>query len=197
MLRGYSSRMISRIKSKLDQLNVGEKFYAKIKYTDRGKGLSPYNYEIEIIDQIESVPISQNENGSGLEKIVEDLRREVDDLRSDVAEIRSHLKPQEITFDPPLQDSLHPLPSADETTEFDPDPHNISLTPSETAILEYLVDYQTASTTELKNWCRIDSVEEAMAGLIAKTEMGNMPWIDVQRSEKGEIFYAWNPPTEN
>ena len=50
ILRDYHARIIRQIQRKMDQLEVSDCCYVKISYIDSGGGISPYKYNIELID---------------------------------------------------------------------------------------------------------------------------------------------------
>ena len=50
MLRDYHARTLRQIQGKMDQLEVGDCCYVKVSYIDSRGGVSPYKYDIELID---------------------------------------------------------------------------------------------------------------------------------------------------
>ena len=50
MLRDYHARTLRQIQGQMDQLEVGDCCYVKVSYVDSRGGISPYKYNIELID---------------------------------------------------------------------------------------------------------------------------------------------------
>jgi hypothetical protein len=57
MLRGYNERIVKHIQERLDQLQIGDCCYVKISYIDNGEGISPYNYEMELLETPSREPV--------------------------------------------------------------------------------------------------------------------------------------------
>jgi hypothetical protein len=54
MLRGYNKRILNRIQSRMNPLQVGGYCRVKISYIDHGEGISPYNYTLQLEEEGES-----------------------------------------------------------------------------------------------------------------------------------------------
>ncbi|RKU32565.1 hypothetical protein C6496_23695, partial [Candidatus Poribacteria bacterium] len=50
MLRDYHARTLKQIQGRMDQLEIGDCCYVKVSYIDSRGGVSPYKYNIELID---------------------------------------------------------------------------------------------------------------------------------------------------
>lgn len=50
MLRDYHTRVFRKIQSRLEKLQVGERCYVQVSYTDNGAEIKPHNYEIQILE---------------------------------------------------------------------------------------------------------------------------------------------------
>jgi hypothetical protein len=50
MLRGYNTRILKQIQGRLDKLQVGDCCYVEVSYIDNGSGISPYNYDFQILE---------------------------------------------------------------------------------------------------------------------------------------------------
>ena len=62
MLREYHARTLRRIQGQMDRLGVGDCCYVKVSYLDSRGGISPYKYNIELID---TPPSESHDNCSG------------------------------------------------------------------------------------------------------------------------------------
>ena len=62
MLRDYHARILRQIQGQMDQLEIGDCCYVKISYIDSRGGISPYKYNIELID---TSPRESQHNCSG------------------------------------------------------------------------------------------------------------------------------------
>ena len=50
MLRDYHTRVFRKIQIRLEKLEVGERCYVQVAYTDNGAEIKPHNYEIQILE---------------------------------------------------------------------------------------------------------------------------------------------------
>ncbi len=49
MLRDYHTRVFRKIQSRLEELQIGERCYVQVSYTDNGAEIKPHNYEIQLL----------------------------------------------------------------------------------------------------------------------------------------------------
>ena len=50
MLRDYHTRVIRKVQIRLEGLQIGERCYVQVSYTDNGAEIKPHNYEIQILE---------------------------------------------------------------------------------------------------------------------------------------------------
>lgn len=50
MLRDYHTRVFRKIQIRLEELQVGERCYVQVAYTDNGAEIKPHNYEIQLLE---------------------------------------------------------------------------------------------------------------------------------------------------
>ena len=50
MLRDYHTRVFRKIQSRLEGLQIGERCYVQVSYTDNGAEIKPHNYEIQLLE---------------------------------------------------------------------------------------------------------------------------------------------------
>jgi uncharacterized membrane protein len=261
MLRGYNARIIKQIQGQMDGLQVGDCCYVKVSYIDNGEGISPYNYNIELID---TPPSESHYNFSGaanrentglpsaapsMDNLYAPYAEEID---SDLGEFRASRS--EEPLGPPIYNEADPIElitqlhqeirklqtdldlikdwiaeavvpacqsrprrqqvgtnpeqAAVESTsgskEGASDPlvkandqrKEIPLNSDEQRAIQYVINQQMVTESQLRDVCRISNPIRVMDRLIEKMERSNFPWISAEANENGEFIYTWNAPDE-
>ncbi len=70
----------------------------------------------------------------------------------------------------------------------------ILLNLNEQCTIEYLINQQIATESQLRDVCHIPDPVHVMNHLIEKMEQSNFPWIAVEESDDGELIYIWQAP---
>ena len=263
MLREYHARTLRQIQGQMDQLEVGDCCYVKVSYIDSRGGISPYKYNIELIDtppceshhnrsdtadagnvglpsaapSIDNLyPPFMDEIGSDWEEssdlpsdlpsdeqldvpitndtdpleLITQLAEEVQELQGDLDRIKDRiaeavvpacqsLGQQVVTeSEGPVEetaevdevggvDSDLPVAANDQRKE-------ILLNVDEQSAIEYMIDQQVVTESQLRNACQISNPIRVMNCLIEKMEQCNFPWISTEESQNGELIYMWSAP---
>lgn len=259
MLRDYNTRILKRIQGRLDQLGIGECCYVKVSYIDSGGEVSPYNYDIQPIEDLplesqyanrQESPLfsaalsadslrvppggeidlnwqdsDQASTGGRAEPLgdnaldimtrIAHLQQEIKQLQTDVDLINRKLS--EGHFPSQKGRGEETTKTAEEVVAVKPTvahngskhshkPHvetksqqkknRVMLDRDETTAVQSLMNQKVITESQLTNECNIGNPTEVMASLIDKMEQYDSPWIDVQKSENGELMYLWNRPAE-
>ena len=75
MLRDYNKRILNRIQSRMNQLQVGSCCRVKISYIDHGEGISPYNYTLQLVEEE-----GESNNANVKEQVKQPFYGEVDPI---------------------------------------------------------------------------------------------------------------------
>ena len=265
MLRGYHAQIIKKIQRRLDQLQVGDCCYIKVSYIDNGGGISPYNYNIELIEtsphelhcnfstaavsgeaylpsavpsidnlyppateeidsdwgefskswgeeQVDSLIYRETDPVALIGRLHEEIRRlqaDMDLIKEWIAEAvvpsdQSRTRereaagtcPNRVVTGLPVnlkngEASSHP-PAAEDNQR-----KELPLDSDERNAIQYLVNQQIATESQLGNACHISNLTSVMGRLIEKMERCNFPWISVEEDDSGELIYIWNAPIES
>ena len=251
MLREYHTRILRQIQGRLDQLEVGECCYVKISYIDSGGSVSPYKYNIELIEsspreshpnysgetESENVglpsaapsmdnlyPPFVDEIGSDYEEsnalpssgqlpppinndinpleLITQLHEEIQELQGDLDRIKDRIteavvpacqslgqQPMERTETAELEETVSGLPVTGDNRY-----KEILLNLDEQCAIEYMINQQVTTESQLRNICHISNPVGVMNHLIKKMEQCELPWISTQESQSGELIYMWNAP---
>ena len=257
MLRDYHARTLRRIQGQMDQLEVGDCCYVKVSYIDSRGGVSPYKYNIELINTLpceshHSSGTADSENGGlpsaapsidnlyppFIEEIGSDwgeashlpddeqlnspinntdplelitqLHEEIQELQGDLDRIKDRIAEAVV----PACQSLEPrvvtdseqaakeTPEVEEIEEVDsglPAAANdqrkeILLNLDEQCAIEYIINQQVVTESQLRDACHISNPIRVMNCLIEKMEQCNFPWISTEESQNGELIYMWSAP---
>jgi len=94
MLRSYRSRIVNRVRNNLNQLGIGQSCHVKVVYIDCGGGIAPYNYNIDLLDDVSTDPYELNKtvyaDVSTKQEAVIGQEQPQQDLLSSDCEISSH-----------------------------------------------------------------------------------------------------------
>ena len=258
MLRDYHARTLRRIQGQMDQLEVGDCCHVKISYIDSRGGISPYKYNIELIntsspeshpndsstdepenaalpsaapsidnlypsfmDEIgsdfgESSDLPSDEqlespiNNTDPLELITQLHEEIQELQGDLDRIKERIAEAVV----PACQSLEQQVEMDsgqvaiETTEVEeveeaasdlPVTENnqgkeILLNLDEQCAIEYIINQQMATESQLRDVCQISNPIRVMNHLIEKMEQCNFPWISMEENQSGELVYMWSAP---
>ena len=259
MLREYHARTLRQIQGQMDQLGVGDCCYVKVSYIDSRGGVSPYKYNIELIDTPPSeshhgrsdtadsgnvalpsaapsvdnlYPPFMDEIGSDwgesgdppddeqsnlptpndtdpLELITQ-LHEEIHELQGDLDRIKDRIAEAVVPACQSLgqQVATDSEEAAEETVEVDevggvdsdlPVAANdqrkeILLNLDEQSAIEYIINQQVVTESQLRDACHISNPIRVMNCLIEKMEQCNFPWISTEESQNGELIYMWSAP---
>ena len=257
MLRDYHARTLRRIQGQMDQLKVGDCCYVKVSYIDSRGGVSPYKYNIELIDtppceshQSSDTADSENvglpsaapsidnlyppfieeigsdwgeasdlpddeqlnspiNNTEPLELITQ-LHEEIQELQGDLDRIKNRIAEavvpacqslgQRVVTD--SEQAAKETPEVEEIEEGDsglPVAANdqrkeILLNLDEQCAIEYIINQQVVTESQLRDVCHISNPIRVMNHLIEKMEQCNFPWISTEESQNGELIYMWSAP---
>lgn len=70
----------------------------------------------------------------------------------------------------------------------------ILLNLDEQSAIEYMINEQVVTESQLRDACRISNPVGVMNRVIEKMELCNFPWISTEESQNGEIIYMWSAP---
>ena len=260
MLRDYHARTLRQIQEQMDQLEVGKCCYVKISYIDSRGGISPYKYNIELIDTSphesqhncsdgtgpeentglpstapsmdnlypsfmdeigsnwdESSVLPRDEqldslinNGTDPLELITQLHEEIQELQGDLDRIKERIVETVVPACQSLgQEAVTSLEQAamerteveevEETTSALPAAANnqhkeILLNLDEQCAIEYIINRQIVTESQLRDGCHIFNPVRVMNHLIEKMDQCNFPWISVEESEDGELIYTWEAP---
>ena len=259
MLRDYHARTLRQIQGQMDQLEVGDCCYVKISYIDSRGGVSPYKYNIELIDTplSESHPdcsdaanpenmvlpsaapsidnlyppfmeeigsdwgessdlpsdeqsnSSINNNTDPLELITQ-LHEEIQELQGDLDRIKDRiaeavvpacqsLGQQVVTDSDQATEEISDVAGVEEVDSdlpvtADNQRKEILLNLDEQSAIEYIINQQIVTESQLRDVCHISNPIRVMNRLIEKMEQCNFPWISTEESQDGELIYMWSAP---
>jgi hypothetical protein len=259
MLREYHARILRQIQGQMDQLEVGECCYVKISYIDSRGGVSPYKYNMELIeapvseshhdrsDEVESenaglpsaapsidnlYPPFMDEIGSDWEEsntvpsdeqldppmnsdtdpleLITQLHEEIQELQGDLDRIKDRIAEavvpacQGLSQQVAISSEQVPMESM-ETTEIeetasdlpvveDNQRKEILLNLDEQCAIEYMINEQVVTESQLRDVCHISNPVRVMNHVIEKMERCNFPWISTEESQNGELIYMWSAP---
>ena len=259
MLRDYHARVLRQIQGQMNQLEVGDCCYVKISYIDSRGGISPYKYNIELIDtppreshhtcpdaaesenaalpsaapSIDNLyPPFMEEIGSDwgesrafpsdeqldspinndtdpLELITQ-LHEEIRELQGDLDRIKDRIAEAvvpacqslgqqvatgleqaavDLTEVEEIEEAASNLPATENNQR-----KEILLNLDEQSAIEYMINQQMVTESQLRDVCRISNPIPVMNRLIEKMEECNFPWISTEESQNGEHIYMWNAP---
>ncbi len=257
MLRDYHARTLRRIQGQMDQLEVGDCCYVKVSYIDSRGGVSPYKYNIELIDTrpCESHHSSDTADSENVElpsaapsidnlyppfveeigsdwgeasdlpddeqlnspinntdslELITQLHEEIQELQGDLDRIKDRIAEavvpacqslgQRVVMD--SEQAAKGTPEVEEIEEVDsglPVAANdqrkeILLNLDEQCAIEYIINQQVVTESQLRDVCHISNPIRVMNRLIEKMEQCNFPWISTEESQNGELIYMWSAP---
>ena len=258
MLRDYHARTLRQIQGQMDQLEVGDCCYVKVSYIDSRGGVSPYRYNIELIDtpsceshhssdtadfgnvglpsaapSIDNLyPPFMEEIGSDWEEssdlpsdeqadtpihndtdpleLITQLHEEIQELQGDLDRIKDRIAEavvpacrrlgQQVVTEP--EQAAEETPEVEEIGEVDSDlpvaandqRKEILLNLDEQSAIEYIINQQVVTESQLRDACHISNPIRVMNCLIEKMEQCNFPWISTEESQNGELIYMWSAP---
>ena len=242
----------------MDQLEVGDCCHVKISYIDSRGGISPYKYNIELIntaspeshpndsstdepenaalpsaapsidnlypsfmDEIgsdfgESSDLPSDEqlespiNNTDPLELITQLHEEIQELQGDLDRIKERIAEAVVPACQSLgqQVEMDSGQVAIETTEVEeveeaasdlPVTENnqgkeILLNLDEQCAIEYIINQQMATESQLRDVCQISNPIRVMNHLIEKMEQCNFPWISMEENQSGELVYMWSAP---
>lgn len=261
MLREYHARVFRQIQGRMNQLEVGECCHVRISYIDSRGGISPYKYNIELIepslreshpnrsDQTESkhaenvgvpsaapsidnlYPSFMDEIGWDCEEsdalpsgersvasinndinpleLITQLHEEIQELQGDLDRIKDRIAEAVVPACQSLgQQAATSSPDSMACTETEaleaavlnpPVTGNgqhkeILLNLDEQCAIEYIVNQQVVTESQLRDVCHISNPVDVMNHLIEKMEQCDFSWISTEESQGGESIYTWNAP---
>ncbi len=259
MLRDYHALTLRQIQGKMDQLEVGDCCHVKVSYLDSRGGVSPYKYNIELIntpspgshhnssstdepenavlpsaapsidnlyppfmdeigsdfEESEDLPSNEqldspiNNNTSPLELITQ-LHEEIQELQGDLDRIKERIAEvvvpacqslgQQVEMDSEQVAMEHTAveevaePASDLPVTENNQRKEIPLNLDEQCAIEYIIDQQMATESQLRDVCQISNPSRVMNRLIEKMEQCNFPWISIEENQSGELIYMWSAP---
>lgn len=259
MLRDYHARTLRRIQGQMDQLEVGDCCYVKVSYIDSRGGVSPYKYNIELIDtpsceshqsrsdttdtgnaelpsaapsvdnlyppfideigsdwgesrdltDDEQLNLPISDSTDPLELITQ-LHEEIQELQGDLDRIKDRiaeavvpacqsLGQQVVTGSEQTPEEIAEVEEAGEVDSGLPVATNdqrkeILLNLDEQCAIEYIINQQVVTESQLRDACHISNPIRVMNCLIEKMEQCNFPWISTEESQNGEPIYMWSAP---
>ena len=259
MLRDYHARTLRRIQGQMNQLEIGGCCYVKVSYIDSRGGVSPYKYNIELIDTPPSESHHSRSDTANLENVelpsaapsidnlyppfmeeigsdwgestdlpddeqlnlptnggtdplelITQLHEEIHELQGDLDRIKDRiaeavgpacqsLGQQVVTGSEQVAEGS---PEVEEAGEVDSDlpvaandqRKEILLNLDEQCAIEYIINQQVVTESQLRNACHISNPIRVMNRLIEKMEQCNFPWISTEESQNGELIYMWSAP---
>jgi hypothetical protein len=259
MLRDYHARTLRQIQGQMDQLEVGDCCHVKVSYIDSRGGVSPYKYNIELIDTPpceshhdcsdtadsgnvglpsaapsidnlyppfmeeigsdwgESSDLPDNEqlnspinNDTDPLELVTQLHEEIQELQGDLDRIKDRIAEAVVPACQSLgqqvvtgsEQATEETPEIEEIGEVDsglPVAANdqrkeILLNLDEQCAIEYMINQQVVTESQLRDVCHVSNPIRVMNRLIEKMEQCNFPWISTEESQNGELIYMWSAP---
>ncbi len=264
MLRDYHARVLRQIQEQMDQSEVGDCCYVKISYIDSRGGISPYKYNIELIDtpprelhhtcrdsaesenavlpsaapSIDNLyPPFVGEIGSDLGEsraspsdeqldspinntdpleLITQLHEEIRELQGELDRIKDRIAEavvpacqsleqqvatslEQAAVDPTEVEEIGEIGEIEEAASNLPATANnqqkeILLNSDEQSAIEYMINQQIVTESQLRDVCRISNPIPMMNRLIEKMEECNFPWISAEENQNGELIYMWNAP---
>ena len=70
----------------------------------------------------------------------------------------------------------------------------ILLNLDEQCAIEYIINQQVVTESQLRDVCHVSNPIRVMNRLIEKMEQCNFPWISTEESQNGELIYMWSAP---
>ena len=70
----------------------------------------------------------------------------------------------------------------------------ILLNLDEQSAIEYIINQEVVTESQLRDACHISNPIRVMNCLIEKMEQCNFPWISTEESQDGELIYLWSAP---
>ena len=259
MLRDYHARTLRQLQGQMDQLEIGDRCYVKVSYIDSRGGVSPYKYNIELIDtppceshrscpeadepentalpsaapSIDNLyPPFIEEIGSDWEassdlpddeqlnspisdhtdslELITQLHEEIQELQGDLDRIKDRIAEavipvyqslgQQVVTD--SEEAAEEIPEVEEVGEVDSglpvaaddQRKEILLNLDEQSAIEYIINQEVVTESQLRDVCHISNPIRVMNRLIEKMEQCNFPWISTEESQDGELIYMWNAP---
>ena len=259
MLRDYHARTLRRIQGQMDQLEIGDCCRVKISYIDSRGGVSPYKYNIELMNtaspeshhngsstaepenaalpsaapSIDNLyPPFMDQIGSDLEEsndhpsdeqldspinndtnpleLIAQLHEEIQELQGDLDRIKERIAEAvvpacqslgqqvemdlgQVAMERTEIEEIEEIASDLSVTENNPG-KEILLNLDEQCAIEYIINQQMATESQLRNVCQISNPIRVMNHLIEKMEQCNFPWISMEESQSGELIYMWSAP---
>ena len=259
MLRDYHARTLRRIRGQMDQLEVGDCCYVKVSYIDSRGGVSPYKYNIELIDtppceshhsrsdtaelgnvelpsaapsidnlyppfmeeigsdwgESSDLPDDEQLNlptngGTDPLELITQLHEEIQELQGDLDRIKDRIAEAVVPACQSLGQQVvtgseqvaEESPEVEEAGEVDSDlpvaandqRKEILLNLDEQCAIEYIINQQVVTESQLREACHISNPIRVMNRLIEKMEQCNFPWISTEESQNGELIYMWSAP---
>lgn len=153
---------------------------------------SPINNDtdpLELITQLhEEIQELQGDLDRIKDRIAEAVVPACQSLGQQVA-ISSEQVPMECTEVAEVEETASDLP----VTEND-QRKEILLNLDEQCAIEYMINQQVVTESQLRDVCHISEPIRVMNCLIEKMEQCNFPWISTEESQRGELIYMWSAP---
>lgn len=259
MLRDYHARTLRQIQGQMDQLEVGGCCYVKVSYIDSRGGVSPYKYNIELINtppcelhrncsdtadsgnvelpsaapSIDNLyPPFMDEIGADWEEssdlpsadqldgpvsndtdpleLITQLHEEIQELQGDLDRIKDRVAEAVVPACQSLgqqvvtesEETVEETAEVDEVGGVDSDlpvaadnqRKEILLNSDEQSAIEYIINQQVVTESQLRDVCHLSNPIRVMNCLIEKMEQCNFPWISTEESQNGELIYMWSAP---
>ena len=259
MLRDYHARTLRQIQGQMNQLEVGDCCYVKVSYIDSRGGVSPYKYNIELIDappceshhsrsdtampgnvelpsaapsidnlyppfmeeigsdwgESSDLPDDEQLNspindGTDPLELITQLHEEIQELQGDLNRIKDRIAEAVVPACQSLGQQV--VTNSEETVEeaaevervrqvdsdlpvaADDQRKEILLNLDEQCAIEYIINQQVVTESQLRDTCHISNPIRVMNCLIEKMEQCNFPWISTEESQNGELIYMWSAP---
>ena len=259
MLRDYHARTLRQIQGQMDQLEVGDCCHVKVSYIDSRGGVSPYKYNIELIDNPpceshhndsdtadsgnvglpsaapsidnlyppfmeeigsdwgESSDLPDDEqlnspinNDTDPLELITQLHEEIQELQGDLDRIKDRIAEAVVPACQSLaqpvvtnsEEAVEETPEIEEIGEIDSSlpvaaddqRKEILLNLDEQCAIEYIINQQVVTESQLRDACHVSNPIRVMNRLIEKMEQCNFPWISTEESQNGELIYMWSAP---
>ena len=158
-------------------------------------------------DEQLDVPIS---NDTDPLELITQLHEEIQELQGDLDRIKDRIAEAVVPACQSLgqhvvtgsEETAEETPEVDEVAEVDAglpvvagdQRKEILLNLDEQSAIEYIINQQVVTESQLRDACHISNPIRVMNHLIEKMEQCNFPWISTEESQNGELIYMWSAP---
>ena len=143
-------------------------------------------------------------------ELITQLHEEIQELQGDLDRIKDRIAEavvpacqslgQQVVID--SEEPAAETAEVDEVGEVDSDlpvaadnqRKEILLNLDEQSAIEYIINQQVVTESQLRDTCHISNPIRVMNCLIKKMEQCNFPWISTEESQNGELIYRWSAP---